>query len=101
MYAVHSYFIKKVCRITLVDLPHFIQHRVGRFLEKGGLKILCAWLVTAAADEQTSVLRQLLLVIIETFNFILMWSMNLQGVYQSSICCSEWPEIKDFSLTCK
>lgn len=31
-----------------------------RFLEKGGLKVLCAWLINAAAGEQTSVLRQLL-----------------------------------------
>ncbi|KAG0583864.1 hypothetical protein KC19_3G167200 [Ceratodon purpureus] len=31
-----------------------------RFLEKGGLKVLCAWLIVAAADEQTTLLRQLL-----------------------------------------
>jgi hypothetical protein len=29
-------------------------------LEKGALKIIYGWLVAAAADEQTSILRQLL-----------------------------------------
>ncbi|BBN11584.1 protein MpHD10 [Marchantia polymorpha subsp. ruderalis] len=34
-----------------------------RFLEKGGLKVVGGWLVEAAAEEQTSVLRQLLKVL--------------------------------------
>lgn len=49
---------------------------IGRFLEKGGLKVLCAWLINAAAGEQTSVLRQLLNVLVKTYGSILMWSVG-------------------------